>query len=94
MAAGSPIGHIGLWDLEDKKLLGQMRDAHSTAISGISFVQGEPILITNGSDNAIRVRCVYVCVFSKFICFIYFSHDQSCIIIPRAVVLKMEVRPL
>lgn len=55
MAAGSPIGHIGLWDLEDKKLLGQMRDAHSTAISGISFVQGEPILITNGSDNAIRI---------------------------------------
>ncbi|KAF7250259.1 WD repeat-containing protein 36 [Varanus komodoensis] len=55
MAAGSPIGHIGLWDLEEKKLLGQMRDAHSTAISGMSFVQGEPLLITNGSDNAIRV---------------------------------------
>ncbi|KAJ6669733.1 hypothetical protein lerEdw1_000282 [Lerista edwardsae] len=56
MAAGSPIGHIGLWDLEDKKFLGQMRDAHSTAVSGISFVQGEPLLITNGSDNAIRVK--------------------------------------
>ncbi|KAH0628125.1 hypothetical protein JD844_008892 [Phrynosoma platyrhinos] len=55
MAAGSPVGHIGLWDLEEKKLLGQMRDAHSTAISGLSFVQGEPLLITNGSDNAIRV---------------------------------------
>ncbi|KAL7988865.1 hypothetical protein Chor_007784 [Crotalus horridus] len=55
LAAGSPIGHIGLWDLEEKKLLGQMRDAHSTAISGASFVQGEPLLITNGADNAIRV---------------------------------------
>nr|XP_056704730.1 WD repeat-containing protein 36 [Euleptes europaea] len=54
MAAGSPIGHIGLWDLDQKKLLGQMRNAHATAIAGLSFVQGEPLLITNSSDNAIR----------------------------------------
>ncbi|XP_029427694.1 WD repeat-containing protein 36 isoform X2 [Rhinatrema bivittatum] len=55
MAAGSPVGHIGLWDLEEKKLIGQMRDAHSTAIAGLTFVQGEPLLITNGADNALRV---------------------------------------
>ncbi|XP_056393450.1 WD repeat-containing protein 36 [Hyla sarda] len=55
MAAGSPIGHIGLWDLEEKKLMSQMREAHSTAIAGLTYVQGEPLLITNGADNAIRV---------------------------------------
>uniref|UniRef100_M3XKA9 WD repeat domain 36 n=1 Tax=Latimeria chalumnae TaxID=7897 RepID=M3XKA9_LATCH len=55
MAAGSPVGHIGLWDLEEKKLAGQMRDVHSTAIAGMTFVHGEPLLITNGADNAIRV---------------------------------------
>ncbi|XP_071586251.1 WD repeat-containing protein 36 isoform X1 [Heliangelus exortis] len=55
MAAGSPIGHIALWDLEEKKLLCQMQDAHSTAVAGMSFVPGEPLLITNGADNAIRV---------------------------------------
>ncbi|NXV23981.1 WDR36 protein, partial [Cepphus grylle] len=55
MAAGSPIGHIALWDLEEKKILCQMQDAHSTAIAGMSFVPGEPLLITNGADNAIRV---------------------------------------
>ncbi|XP_068103463.1 WD repeat-containing protein 36 [Hyperolius riggenbachi] len=55
MAAGSPIGHIGLWDLEEKKLMNQMRDAHSTAIAGLTFVHGEPLLITNAADNAIRV---------------------------------------
>ncbi|KAK2518093.1 Wdr36 [Columba livia] len=55
MAAGSPIGHIALWDLEEKKLMCQMEDAHSTAIAGMSFVPGEPLLITNGADNAIRV---------------------------------------
>lgn len=63
MAAGSPIGHIALWDLEEKKLMCQMEDAHSTAIAGMSFVPGEPLLITNGADNAIRVsynRCCYV----------------------------------
>ncbi|NXN42272.1 WDR36 protein, partial [Rhinoptilus africanus] len=55
MAAGSPVGHIALWDLEEKKILCQMQDAHSTAVAGMSFVPGEPLLITNGADNAIRV---------------------------------------
>ncbi|XP_073480708.1 WD repeat-containing protein 36 [Aquarana catesbeiana] len=55
MAAGSPIGHIGLWDLEEKKLMSQMRDVHSTAIAGLTFVHGEPLLITNAADNALRV---------------------------------------
>lgn len=60
MAAGSPIGHIGLWDLEDKKLIGQMRDSHSTAIAGLTFVHAEPLLISNGADNAIRVSVLFV----------------------------------
>ncbi|XP_076844467.1 WD repeat-containing protein 36 [Brachyhypopomus gauderio] len=55
MAAGSPVGHVGLWDLEEKKLVGQMRDAHTTAIAGLTFLHAEPLLITNGADNAIRV---------------------------------------
>uniref|UniRef100_A0A8C5UH37 WD repeat domain 36 n=1 Tax=Malurus cyaneus samueli TaxID=2593467 RepID=A0A8C5UH37_9PASS len=50
-----PVGHIALWDLEEKKLMCQMQDAHSTAIAGMSFVPGEPLLITNGADNALRV---------------------------------------
>uniref|UniRef100_A0A673L9H6 WD repeat-containing protein 36-like n=1 Tax=Sinocyclocheilus rhinocerous TaxID=307959 RepID=A0A673L9H6_9TELE len=55
MASGSPIGHIGLWDLEEKKFVTQMRNAHTTAIAGLTFLQNEPLLITNGADNAIRV---------------------------------------
>ncbi|XP_051958098.1 WD repeat-containing protein 36 [Xyrauchen texanus] len=55
MASGSPIGHIGLWDLEEKKIVGQMRDAHTTSIAGLTFLHSEPLLITNGADNAIRV---------------------------------------
>ncbi|KAF4072906.1 hypothetical protein AMELA_G00252850 [Ameiurus melas] len=55
MAAGSPVGHIGLWDLEEKKLIGQMRNTHTTSIAGLTFLHGEPLLLTNGADNAIRV---------------------------------------
>ncbi|XP_051875459.1 WD repeat-containing protein 36 isoform X2 [Pristis pectinata] len=55
MAVGSHVGHIGLWDLEEKKLISQMRETHTTAISGLTFVHGEPLLITTGEDNAIRV---------------------------------------
>lgn len=55
MAAGSPLGHIGLWDLESKKLMGQMRDVHDSGVAGMSFLLSEPLLITNGADNAIRV---------------------------------------
>ncbi|KAG8456316.1 hypothetical protein GDO86_002197 [Hymenochirus boettgeri] len=55
LAAGSPLGHIGLWDLEGKKLMSQMREAHSSAIAGLTFVHDEPLLISNAADNAIRV---------------------------------------
>ncbi|XP_001513138.1 WD repeat-containing protein 36 isoform X1 [Ornithorhynchus anatinus] len=55
MAVGSPIGHIGLWDLEEKKLISQMRNAHSTAIAGLTFITGEPLLITNSADNALKM---------------------------------------
>lgn len=58
MAAGSPVGHIGLWDLEEKKLIGQMRNTHTTAIAGLTFLHGEPLLLSNGADNAIRV-CLF-----------------------------------
>lgn len=61
MAAGSPVGHIALWDLEEKKLMCQMQDAHSTAIAGMTFVPGEPLLITNGADNALRVSYSCCC---------------------------------
>lgn len=71
MAAGSPLGHIGLWDLEDKKLIGQMRDAHSTAIAGLTFLHAEPLLLTNGADNAIRV-CV-----QKHLNLMLFSREGS-----------------
>ncbi|KAM7368489.1 hypothetical protein PAMP_012830 [Pampus punctatissimus] len=55
VASGSPQGHIAFWDLERRQLIAQQRHAHSTAVAAATFVHGEPLLITNGADNAIKV---------------------------------------
>lgn len=55
MASGSPQGHIAFWDLERRQLVTQQRNAHSTAIAAATFLHGEPLLVTNGADNAIKV---------------------------------------
>ncbi|XP_037122014.1 WD repeat-containing protein 36 [Syngnathus acus] len=54
LAAGSPQGHLALWDLERQQLAAQLRHAHKTAVNA-SFLQGEPLLITTAADNAIKV---------------------------------------
>lgn len=56
VASGSPQGHIAFWDLERHQLVTQHRHAHRTSIAGVTFLQGEPILVTNGADNAIKVK--------------------------------------
>ncbi|TNN23461.1 WD repeat-containing protein 36 [Liparis tanakae] len=60
LASGSPQGHIAFWDLERRQLVTQHRHAHKTAIAAATFLHGEPLLITNGADNAIKVIIIYV----------------------------------
>nr|XP_046230116.1 WD repeat-containing protein 36 [Scatophagus argus] len=55
LASGSPQGHIAFWDLERRQLVLQQRYAHSTAIAAATFLHGEPLLVSNGADNAIKV---------------------------------------
>ncbi|XP_044030741.1 WD repeat-containing protein 36 [Siniperca chuatsi] len=55
VASGSPQGHIAFWDLERRQLVTQQRHAHSTAVAAATFLHGEPLLVTNGADNAIKV---------------------------------------
>nr|XP_061800374.1 WD repeat-containing protein 36-like [Nerophis lumbriciformis] len=54
LAAGSPQGHVTLWDLERRRAAGQLADAHRTAVS-VGFVHGQPLLVTNAADNAVKV---------------------------------------
>ena len=56
MASGSPQGHIAFWDLERRQIVTQQRHVHGTAVAAATFLHGEPLLITTGADNAIKVN--------------------------------------
>lgn len=56
VASGSPQGHIAFWDLERRQIVTQHRHAHRTAVAAATFLHGEPLLITTGADNAIKVN--------------------------------------
>ena len=55
MVTGSPAGHIALWDLEEKKLQSQIRDAHNGGISGLQCLPSEPLMVTSSPDNSLKV---------------------------------------
>ena len=55
MVTGSTLGHIALWNLEDKRLQSQMRDAHQGAVTGMQCLPNEPLVITSSPDNSIKV---------------------------------------
>lgn len=55
VASASPQGHVAFWDLERRQMTSQLSHAHRGAVAGATFVHGEPLLVTNGGDNALRV---------------------------------------
>lgn len=55
VASCSPQGHVTFWDLERRQMTSQLSHAHRGAVAGVTFVHGEPLLVTNGGDNALRV---------------------------------------
>lgn len=50
----SGFGHIAVWDLNEKKLAAQMRDAHCDKVTGLRCMPQEPILVTSSPDNTIK----------------------------------------
>ncbi len=50
----STSGHIAIWNLNDKKLAGQMRDAHLSDVTGMACFPGEPLLVTSSPDNTVK----------------------------------------
>ncbi|XP_062509636.1 WD repeat-containing protein 36-like [Corticium candelabrum] len=55
MASGSTSGNIALWDLERKRLLSTIYNAHHGTVSGMEFLQSQPLLVSNGADNSLNV---------------------------------------
>jgi U3 small nucleolar RNA-associated protein 21 len=48
-------GHIALWDLEQKRLVSTIYDAHYGTVCGMHFLQFQPLLVSNGTDNSLNV---------------------------------------
>lgn len=55
MATASNSGDVALWDLEKRRLIHLMKNAHDGFISSLQFINGNPLLITSAADNSIKV---------------------------------------
>eukprot|EP00795_Rhopilema_esculentum_P000788 gene788-10517_t len=55
MATGSTSGHVALWDLEKRKVHSCLRDCHSGSVTGMKFLQNQPLMITSGQDNSLKL---------------------------------------
>ncbi|CAH3028123.1 unnamed protein product [Porites evermanni] len=55
MASASTEGHIAFWDLEKRQLGTVLRDAHKGVVCGMKFLPSQPLLVTNGPDNSLKI---------------------------------------
>lgn len=56
LASASEMGHISLWDLgANGRLLHTVRGAHDGGITSLEWVPGQPVLISSGEDNSVKV---------------------------------------
>ena len=51
---GGKCGHVAIWDLNERKLAGQIRDAHQGPVTGLRCLPGEPVLVTSSPDNTVK----------------------------------------
>ena len=55
VTSASPSGHIAVWDLDKQQLGCVMRNAHNGSVVGMQFLASQPLMLTSGTDNAIRM---------------------------------------
>lgn len=56
MATANMHGDVALWDMEKKRLFHTLKGAHDGLIMSMQFLNGQPLMITGGADNAVKVR--------------------------------------
>ena len=56
MASASTEGHIAIWDLEKRQLASTLHDAHKGSVCGMKFLSSQPLMVTNGPDNSLKVN--------------------------------------
>ncbi|GBG32733.1 WD repeat-containing protein 36 [Hondaea fermentalgiana] len=55
LVSGNATGELAIWDLAEKRMAATVRDAHDGAVVKTCFLPGEPLLVTSGIDNALKV---------------------------------------
>jgi U3 small nucleolar RNA-associated protein 21 len=55
LAVATAVGRVTLWDLERRRVAGVLKSAHRGAVTAAMFLPKEPLLLTAGADNALRV---------------------------------------
>ncbi|KJE98002.1 WD repeat domain-containing protein [Capsaspora owczarzaki ATCC 30864] len=55
MSSCGTDGNIALWDLEHRRLANIVKDAHESAIARAEFLQSQPILLSAGADNSVKM---------------------------------------
>jgi U3 small nucleolar RNA-associated protein 21 len=55
MISGSNLGHMAVWNLEEKRLVSQLRESHRSGVDGMHSLQLEPLMVTSSSDNSIKI---------------------------------------
>lgn len=54
MTTASENGTLAVWNLNKRSLLGQLPDAHNGCITGIYYINGEPLMVSAGIDNTLK----------------------------------------
>ena len=55
MATGSMSGAIVVWELGSRRLATKIHAAHAGPITALHFLPREPLLLSLGADNAVRI---------------------------------------
>ena len=55
LATAGPTGAVALWNLDERRVAGVMNDCHGAAVTALHFLKSEPLLVTAGADNALKV---------------------------------------
>ncbi|CAI7807269.1 unnamed protein product [Closterium sp. NIES-53] len=56
LAVGGMGGAISVWDLTNRRLHSIIPDAHDGRVAALSFLVNEPLLLSAGADNSLKVR--------------------------------------
>ena len=67
LVSASTTGSIAVWDLNEKRLASVLYGAHQS-LAAATFFNNEPVMVTNGADNTIKVIIIYIHSISTSMC--------------------------